>query len=41
MNTKQLQAKLPRTAATEINALKFFQRRVNNVITAAEPSGSS
>src|SRR5215471_16675435 len=41
MNTKQLQMKLPITAVTEINALRFFQRRVNSVITAAEPSGSS
>src|SRR6266403_5640152 len=39
--TKQLHTKLPRTAATEMKALKFFQWRVNNVITAAEPSGSS
>src|SRR5215475_7180907 len=41
LNTKQLQMKLPTTAVTEINALRFFQRRVNSVITAAEPSGSS
>ncbi len=38
---KQLHAKLPRTAATEIRALVFFQRRVNKVITPAEVSGRS
>ena len=38
---EQLHAKLPRTAATEIRALIFFQRRVNKVMTPAEPSGRS
>src|SRR5438105_15664183 len=38
---KQLQKKLPRTAAIEIKPLMFFQRRVNKVMTAAEASGSS
>src|SRR4051812_24929052 len=37
----QLQAKLPRTAAIEMAPLIFFQRRVNKVMTAAEPSGRS
>src|SRR5713101_3398126 len=37
----QLHAKLPRTAATDIRALIFFQRRVNKVMTPAEPSGRS
>src|SRR6266849_4285682 len=35
----QLQKKLPRTAATEMRLLTFFQRRVNKVMTAAELSG--
>src|SRR5438270_10137551 len=38
---KQLQTKLPRTAAIEMKPLTFFQRRVNKVMTAAEASGSS
>src|SRR5205814_10445996 len=38
---KQLHTKLPRTAATEIKLLTFFQRRENKVMTAAEPSGIS
>ncbi len=37
----QLQTKLPRTAATEIALLIFFQRRVKKVMTPAEPSGRS
>src|SRR5437763_10259911 len=37
----QLQAKLPRTAAIEMALLIFFQRRVNKVMTPAEPSGRS
>src|SRR6202045_3265872 len=37
----QPQAKLPRTAATEMALLTFFHRRVNKVMTAAEPSGRS
>src|SRR5205823_13188441 len=37
----QLQAKLPSTAATEMALLIFFQRRVNKVMTAADPSGRS
>src|SRR5882672_4704311 len=37
----QLQAKLPRTAATEMVPLILFQRRVNKVMAAAEPSGRS
>jgi hypothetical protein len=37
----QLQTKLPRTAATEIALLIFLQRRVNKVMTPAEPSGRS
>src|ERR1700693_1970590 len=37
----QLQRKLPRTAAIEMALLIFFQRRVNKVMTAAEPSGRS
>src|SRR6266480_5797387 len=37
----QLQAKLPRTAAIEIALLMLFQRRGNQVMTAAEPSGRS
>ncbi len=37
----QLQRKLPTTAATEIAALTVLYRRVNNVIVAAETSGSS
>src|SRR6266568_2261963 len=38
---RQLQTKLPRTAATEIALLIFFQRRVNKEITPAEVSGRS
>ena len=38
---KQLQAKLPRTAATEMKLLNVFDRRVKSVITAAEQSGRS
>src|SRR5207302_9519966 len=43
MRTKmqQLQAKLPRTAATEMKPLRPFHRRVNKVMKAAEPSGRS
>src|SRR5260370_32119842 len=37
----QLQTKLPITAATEIALLIFFQRRVNKLMTPAEPSGRS
>src|ERR1700737_618192 len=37
----QLQTKLPRTAAIEMALLISFQRRVNKVMTAAEPSGRS
>src|SRR5437868_9299857 len=37
----QLQTKLPRTAATEMALLISFQRRVNKVMTPAEPSGRS
>src|SRR5438105_15594216 len=37
----QLQKKLPRTAAAEMKLLTFFQRRVSNVMTPAEPSGSN
>jgi hypothetical protein len=37
----QLQAKLPTAAAIEMALLIFFQRRVNKVIRAAEPSGRS
>ena len=37
----QLQTKLPRTAATEIALLMCFQRRVNKVMTPADPSGRS
>jgi hypothetical protein len=37
----QLQRKLPRTAAIEIAALTVLNRRVNNVIVAAEINGSS
>src|SRR5712664_2531055 len=38
---RQLQTKLPTTAATEMKPLMSFQRRVNNVITPAEVSGRS
>lgn len=38
---RPLHAKLPRTAAIEMKLLRFFHRRVNKVITAADPSGSS
>src|SRR6266487_1925377 len=38
---RQLQTKLPRTAATEIALLIFFQRRVNKEIPPAEVSGRS
>jgi hypothetical protein len=37
----QLQAKLTRTAPTEIELLRVGQRRVNSVITAAEAKGSN
>lgn len=37
----QLQMKLPKTAAIEMRLLTVFQRRVNSVITAAEPKGKS
>src|SRR5256885_2371027 len=37
----QLQRKLPTTAAIEMALLIFLQRRVNKVMTAAEPSGRS
>ena len=37
----QLHAKLPRTAAIERKLLRFRQRRVKSVITAAEPNGRS
>src|ERR1700736_3999708 len=36
---KQLQRKLPRTAATEIKLLNVFNRRVNKVMAPAETSG--
>src|SRR6266446_3407941 len=39
--TKQLQRKLPRTAATEIKLLNAFNRRVNKVIAPVETSGRS
>src|SRR6266478_9605857 len=39
--TKQLQRKLPRTAATEIKLLNAFNRRVNKVMAPAETSGKS
>src|SRR5260370_779381 len=39
--TAQLKKKLPRTAATEMKLLTFFQRQVKKVMTAAEASGSS
>src|SRR5689334_7460505 len=39
--TRQLQIKLPKTAAIEIIALSVLARRVNNVITAADASGIS
>src|SRR6266568_4192803 len=39
--TKQLQMKLPRTAATEIKLLSALNRSANKVITVAEMSGSS
>src|ERR1700681_2016501 len=38
---KQLQRKLPRTAATEIKLLRALDRRVNNVIRADAKSGRS
>jgi hypothetical protein len=38
---RQLQTKLPRTAAIEMKLLKPFHRRVNKVIAAAEINGSS
>src|SRR5437667_1751769 len=38
---KQLQRKLPRTAATEIKLLNGFNRRVNKVMAPAETSGAS
>jgi hypothetical protein len=41
VKTAQLQRKLPRTAATEIAALTVLDRRVNNVIAAAEANGRS
>src|SRR2546423_8454315 len=37
----QLQKKLPKTAPIEMRLLTVFQRRVNKVITAAEPNGKS
>lgn len=39
--TRQLQMKLPSTAAIEIAALNVFDRRVNRVMIAAEISGRS
>lgn len=41
VKTPQLQMKLPSTAATEIPALRFFDRRVNSVIADAEINGRS
>src|ERR1700730_19471354 len=41
VKTAQLQRKLPRTAVTEIAALTVLDRRVNNVIAAAEANGRS
>ena len=41
VNTTQLQKKLPSTAAIEIPALSVLNRRVNNVMIAADASGSS
>src|SRR6266700_5699623 len=38
---KQLQTKLPSTAATEIKLLSAFHRCVNNVIAAALTSGEN
>jgi hypothetical protein len=38
---KQLQKKLTSTAATEIELLRVFHRRVNSVIRAALSSGAS
>jgi hypothetical protein len=38
---KQLQAKLPRTAAIETKLLSGFERRMNRVIAIAETSGRS
>src|SRR3979490_2967831 len=38
---KQLQTKLPRTAATEMKLLNVFDRPVKSTITAAEQSGRS
>jgi hypothetical protein len=40
-NIKQLQTKLTSTATIEIELLNIFDRRVNNVITAALTSGTS
>src|SRR2546430_9440354 len=37
----QLQKKLPKTAPIEMRLLTVFQRRVDNVIAAAEPNGKS
>ena len=39
--TAQLQTKLPRTAATEIAALRVLERRVNKVMIAADANGRS
>ena len=37
----QLQAKLPRTDATEMKLLRFCHRREKSMITAAEANGSN
>jgi len=39
--TRQLQTKLPETAATEIAALSVLARRVNKVMMTADASGNS
>jgi hypothetical protein len=41
LKIKQLQAKLPSTAATEIKLLNALDRRVNKVIAVAETNGRS
>jgi len=41
MKTNQLQAKLPRTAATEMKLLSAFARCVSNAIATALASGKS
>src|SRR6266404_5490620 len=41
MKIKQLQPKLPSTAATDRKLLSALNRRVNNVIAIAETSGRS